>query len=131
MHLPVLAEITAIRVENGRRVMVEPLRPLLEERGDNHHTELGGDGYQDGVLARFQESVDLMVKAGYGRIVMTSSEAAELQVRWKQQEHSYRCPHAAVDKECTENGLDTGNYRCRACGAVVDPPPKSYRLPST
>lgn len=27
-------------------------------------TELGGEGYQDGVLARFQESVDLMVKAG-------------------------------------------------------------------
>jgi aspartyl-tRNA(Asn)/glutamyl-tRNA(Gln) amidotransferase subunit A len=26
--------------------------------------ELGGDGYQDGVLARFQESVDLMVGAG-------------------------------------------------------------------
>jgi aspartyl-tRNA(Asn)/glutamyl-tRNA(Gln) amidotransferase subunit A len=26
--------------------------------------ELGGDGYQDGVLARFQESVDLMVAAG-------------------------------------------------------------------
>jgi aspartyl-tRNA(Asn)/glutamyl-tRNA(Gln) amidotransferase subunit A len=26
--------------------------------------ELGGEGYQDGVLARFQESVDLMVKAG-------------------------------------------------------------------
>jgi len=27
-------------------------------------TELGGDGYQPGVLKRFQESVDLMVKAG-------------------------------------------------------------------
>ena len=27
-------------------------------------TELGGEGYQDGVLARFQESVELMVKAG-------------------------------------------------------------------
>jgi aspartyl-tRNA(Asn)/glutamyl-tRNA(Gln) amidotransferase subunit A len=27
-------------------------------------TELGGEGYQDGVLARFQESVDLMVEAG-------------------------------------------------------------------
>ena len=27
-------------------------------------TELGGDGYQDGVLQRFQESVDLMVAAG-------------------------------------------------------------------
>jgi aspartyl-tRNA(Asn)/glutamyl-tRNA(Gln) amidotransferase subunit A len=27
-------------------------------------TELGGEGYQSGVLARFQESVDLMVKAG-------------------------------------------------------------------
>ncbi|GAB3782388.1 Asp-tRNA(Asn)/Glu-tRNA(Gln) amidotransferase subunit GatA [Nocardioides ungokensis] len=27
-------------------------------------TELGGEGYQAGVLARFQESVDLMVKAG-------------------------------------------------------------------
>ncbi|RYP88939.1 Asp-tRNA(Asn)/Glu-tRNA(Gln) amidotransferase subunit GatA [Nocardioides guangzhouensis] len=27
-------------------------------------TELGGEGYQTGVLARFQESVDLMVKAG-------------------------------------------------------------------
>ena len=26
--------------------------------------ELGGEGYQDGVLARFQESIDLMVKAG-------------------------------------------------------------------
>jgi aspartyl-tRNA(Asn)/glutamyl-tRNA(Gln) amidotransferase subunit A len=26
--------------------------------------ELGGEGYQDGVLTRFQESVDLMVKAG-------------------------------------------------------------------
>ncbi len=27
-------------------------------------TELGGEGYQSGVLGRFQESVDLMVKAG-------------------------------------------------------------------
>jgi aspartyl-tRNA(Asn)/glutamyl-tRNA(Gln) amidotransferase subunit A len=27
-------------------------------------TELGGEGYQDGVLARFRESVDLMVEAG-------------------------------------------------------------------
>jgi aspartyl-tRNA(Asn)/glutamyl-tRNA(Gln) amidotransferase subunit A len=27
-------------------------------------TELGGEGYQDGVLARFTESVDLMVEAG-------------------------------------------------------------------
>ncbi|CAN5461040.1 Asp-tRNA(Asn)/Glu-tRNA(Gln) amidotransferase subunit GatA [soil metagenome] len=27
-------------------------------------TELGGDGYQDGVLARFQESLDLLVAAG-------------------------------------------------------------------
>ncbi|MBB6626680.1 Asp-tRNA(Asn)/Glu-tRNA(Gln) amidotransferase subunit GatA [Nocardioides sp. KIGAM211] len=27
-------------------------------------TELGGDGYQPGVLARFQESLDLLVKAG-------------------------------------------------------------------
>ncbi len=27
-------------------------------------TELGGEGYQDGVLARFRESVDLMIEAG-------------------------------------------------------------------
>ncbi len=27
-------------------------------------TELGGEGYQAGVLTRFQESVDLLVKAG-------------------------------------------------------------------
>jgi hypothetical protein len=62
---------------------------------------------------------------------MTPSQAAELQERWKQHRHSYTCPHAAVDMEWTEDGLYTGNYRCRACGAAVDPPPKSYRLPST
>ena len=33
--------------------------------------ELGGEGYQAGVLARFQESVDLMVKAG-GEVVEVS-----------------------------------------------------------
>jgi rubredoxin len=62
---------------------------------------------------------------------MTPSQAAELQEKWKQYQQSYRCPHAAVDMERTEDGQYTGNYRCRACGAAVDPPPKSYRLPST
>ena len=62
---------------------------------------------------------------------MTPSQAAELQEKWKREKHSYRCPHAAVDMESTEDGDYTGNYRCHACGALVDPPPKSYRLPST
>jgi aspartyl-tRNA(Asn)/glutamyl-tRNA(Gln) amidotransferase subunit A len=53
----------------------QPLPPLVEaaRRGATGDLtgvrigvvkELGGDGYQSGVLARFQESVDLMVKAG-------------------------------------------------------------------
>ena len=62
---------------------------------------------------------------------MTPNQAAELQEKWKQHKNSYRCPHAAVDMEWTEDGQNTGNYRCRACGAAVDPPPQSYRLPST
>ena len=60
---------------------------------------------------------------------MTKTEGEALLVKWKQHKHSYKCPHAAVDMESTENGGYTGNYRCRACGAIVDPPPKAYRIP--
>jgi rubredoxin len=62
---------------------------------------------------------------------MTPKQAADLQAKWEEQKHSYRCPHAALDMEWTEDGRYTGNYRCRSCGDIVDPSQKSYRSPST
>ncbi len=40
VHLPVLAEILPVRVDDGGGVVVESLGALLEERGDDHHPEL-------------------------------------------------------------------------------------------
>lgn len=57
-------------------------------------------------------------------ILITPSQAAERQERCKQRKHSYRFPHVAIDMEWAEDGCGTGNYRCRAYGAAVDPPPK-------
>ena len=42
VHLPVLAEVAAVGVDDGGRIVVEPFGPLLEQRGDQDHPELPG-----------------------------------------------------------------------------------------
>ena len=44
--------------------MIESLRPLLEEGGDNHHTQLGGEGLErtrGGAGHRFGQGEELVV----------------------------------------------------------------------
>ena len=41
VHLPVLAEIPAVGVDDGGGVVIQPLGALLEERRDDHDAELG------------------------------------------------------------------------------------------
>jgi hypothetical protein len=47
---------------------------------------------------------------------MTKVQAAELQVKWKQQDPPRLCEHPKIDMERNEDGYVTGNYRCTACG---------------
>lgn len=47
---------------------------------------------------------------------MTKAQAAELQVKWKQQDPPRLCEHPKIDMEWNEDGYVTGNYRCTACG---------------
>ena len=42
VHLPVLAEHSAVGVDDGRGVVIQSLGPLLEQRRDDDHAELGG-----------------------------------------------------------------------------------------
>ena len=41
MHLPVLAQVPAVGVDDGGGVVIQPLGALLEERGDDDDAELG------------------------------------------------------------------------------------------
>jgi hypothetical protein len=40
VHLPVFAEKAAIGVDDSSGVVIEPFRPLLEQRCDDHHAKL-------------------------------------------------------------------------------------------
>jgi formylmethanofuran dehydrogenase subunit E len=50
---------------------------------------------------------------------MTKAQAAELQVKWKQQDPPRLCEHPKIDIERNEDGYVTGNYRCRECGEAI------------
>ncbi len=39
VHLPVLAQVAAVGIEDGGRIVIEPLGPLLEKRGDDHDAQ--------------------------------------------------------------------------------------------
>lgn len=50
---------------------------------------------------------------------MTTTQAAELRVRWKQQTHPFSCEHLTLELEWSESGHSTGNYNCIVCGENV------------
>ena len=50
---------------------------------------------------------------------MTTTQAAELRVKWKQQPHPAKCEHLNLELEWSEGGYRTGNYNCIVCGENV------------
>ena len=53
--------------------------------------------------------------------MMTLSQAAALQVKWKQRTYRTRCEHVILELECNEQGYWTGNYVCNLCGKCCGP----------
>jgi ssDNA-binding Zn-finger/Zn-ribbon topoisomerase 1 len=49
---------------------------------------------------------------------MTTTQAAELRVKWKLRVDSPKCEHLNLELEWSDNGL-TGNYNCIVCGEAV------------
>lgn len=47
---------------------------------------------------------------------MTTSQAAELRVKWKQRTDTPKCEHLNLELEWSDNGYRTGNYNCILCG---------------
>lgn len=57
---------------------------------------------------------------------MTTTQAAELRVKWKQQSHLSACEHINLELEWSEGGYQTGKYNCIVCGDnVVSEQPKN------
>lgn len=54
-----------------------------------------------------------------GRGTMTTTQAAELRVKWKQQPNPDKCEHLNLELEWSEGGYRTGNYSCIVCGENV------------
>jgi hypothetical protein len=50
---------------------------------------------------------------------MTKDQAAELQVKWKQQDPPRLCEHQKIDLERNEDGYVTGRYYCLTCGEAI------------
>ncbi|MGE0471646.1 MAG: hypothetical protein Nkreftii_002223 [Candidatus Nitrospira kreftii] len=50
---------------------------------------------------------------------MTTTQAAELRVKWKQQVQLPKCEHITLELEWSEGGYPTGNYNCIICGEHV------------
>jgi hypothetical protein len=50
---------------------------------------------------------------------MTTTQAAELRVKWKQQPNPPKCEHLNLELEWSEGGYRTGNYNCIVCGENV------------
>jgi len=50
---------------------------------------------------------------------MTTSQAAELRVKWKQHVDAPACEHLNLELEWSDNGYLTGYYNCIVCGHPV------------
>lgn len=50
---------------------------------------------------------------------MTTTQAAELRVKWKQRIDPVECKHLNLELEWTDSGFPTGNYNCIVCGENV------------
>jgi ssDNA-binding Zn-finger/Zn-ribbon topoisomerase 1 len=50
---------------------------------------------------------------------MTTTQAAELRVKWKQRADAPKCEHLNLELEWSEGGYTTGNYNCIVCGEAV------------
>ena len=50
---------------------------------------------------------------------MTTIQAAELRVKWKQHSHPPTCEHINLELEWSEGGYQTDNYNCIVCGENV------------
>jgi hypothetical protein len=49
---------------------------------------------------------------------MTTAQAAELRVKWKQRVDQTPCEHLNLELELTGSG-STGNYNCIVCGEPI------------
>lgn len=56
---------------------------------------------------------------------MTTTQAAELRVKWKRQAQLPTCEHMTLELEWSEGGYKTGNYNCIICGESVAKIPAS------
>ena len=50
---------------------------------------------------------------------MTTTQAAELRVKWNLRVDPPKCEHLNLELEWSDNGYLTGNYNCIVCGASV------------
>ena len=50
---------------------------------------------------------------------MTTTQAAELRVKWKEHLNPPPCEHLNLELEWSEGGYRTGNYNCIVCGESV------------
>ena len=53
--------------------------------------------------------------------MMTPSQIAMRQAKWKQRANRKRCTHLVLELECSEQGYVTGNYVCNFCGGFEEP----------
>ncbi|MGH7183799.1 MAG: hypothetical protein ACREJN_17735 [Nitrospiraceae bacterium] len=50
---------------------------------------------------------------------MTTSQAADLRMKWKRRTNPPNCMHLAVELETTETGYLTGDFHCIVCGELL------------
>ena len=51
--------------------------------------------------------------------LMTTTQAAELRVKWKERTDAPKCEHLTLELEWSENGYFTGNYTCIVRGDPI------------
>ena len=50
---------------------------------------------------------------------MTTTQAAELRVKWKQRLDAPKCEHLNLELEWDDSGNVTVNYNCIVCGEAI------------
>ena len=62
---------------------------------------------------------------------MTTIQAAELRVKWKQRLDPSECKHLNLELECNNLGHSTDNYVCTVCGEPAAQRPSRVASPAT
>src|SRR5262245_23793872 len=95
------------RLSSHQTISRYPLPDSCLQLGPNHLFVIP-------ILSPFE--MDVIPGFARVRFVITKTQAAALQTKWKQLPDPPLCEHRQQEMESSDNGYLTGNYRCLLCG---------------